>query len=212
VLIWSTKMPGARMWRPDIEGWHKILKASGEFEHSTFWLNDRATKLEQIVSEARRWHAKNVRGRKDRRGLVFVDYAQMITVQATKGYSREQEVARISKTMKGLAAYLDVPVVLLAQLNREVERRGGAPVLADLRESGAIEQDADIVLFPYRAINAEKPEEKNLPGPAEIIVAKNRDGKIGAASVTWTPELMTFRCQTEQEPPRHFTEREDSTR
>jgi replicative DNA helicase len=203
ILIWSTEMNGKALHKPDLDGWKKITNAAGEFEKSKLWLNDRATKLGEIVSEARRWHTRNVQGNEDKRGIIFVDYAQLVTVAVAKGENREQVVAKISKTMKGLAKYLDVPVVLLAQLNRECEKRGGAPIVADLRESGALEQDADIILFPYRSVSADDPNSKNLEGPADIIVAKNRDGAIGSAPVMWTPELMTFWCEERfaTEPP-----------
>lgn len=201
LLIWSTKLPARDLRAANLDAWRAVTSAAGEFEGAAFWLNDRATKLETIVSEARRWHSKHVRGRKDARGMIFVDYAQLITVIREKGGNREQEVARISKTMKGLARYLDVPVVLLAQLNREVEKRGGAPVLSDLRESGAIEQDADIVLFPHRATSSENQGDRNLPGPAELIVAKHRNGAIGSAAVQWVPELMTFHVTTDERAP-----------
>ena len=196
MLIWATKITGRDMAGADKATWKKIQAAAGDFENSTLWLNDRTMRLGQIVAEACRWHARHVRG-KSKRAIVFVDYAQLIRGASVKGAHREQEVAAISAAMKGLAMHLDIPVVLLAQLNRECEKRGGVPLLSDLRESGAIEQDADIVLFPHREIPAENQAMRNEAGPAEIIVAKNRDGRIGSAAVQWIPELMTFHAATD---------------
>lgn len=205
LLIWHTKLAGKVLASPNIEQWHTVQEAVGDFEKSRLWLNDRTMRLGQIVSEACRWHARHVRG-KSKRAIVFVDYAQLIRGASAKGKNREQEVAEISGTMKGLAMHLGVPVVLLAQLNREVDKRGGAPVLSDLRESGALEQDADIVLFPHRDLPADDQSKRNEPGPAQIIVAKNRDGRIGAAQVDWIPELMTFHATTapDQAEPRDW--------
>jgi replicative DNA helicase len=197
ILIWHTKMPGALMNEANVEQWNKIRDGVGDFEHATLWLNDKTRRLGQIVSEACRWHAKHVMG-KSKRATVMVDYAQLIRTTGQKGRNREQEVAEISQTMKGLAMHLDVPVVLLAQLNRACETRGGAPMLSDLRESGAIEQDADMVLFPYRDIPATDQDKRNQRGPGQIIVAKNRDGRIGAANIEWIPELMTFLSPTDE--------------
>jgi replicative DNA helicase len=196
LLVWGTKRPAKDVRHPDMAFARKVQEQGAAFCESAFWLNDRATKLEAIVSEARRWHAKNVRGKKGGKGIVFVDYAQLVTVQSQRGSNREQEVARISKTMKGLARYLEVPVFLLAQLNREVEKRGGMPILSDLRESGAIEQDADIVIFPHRDIDPADQKARNERGPAQLIVAKHRNGRIGGAEVDWIPELMTFQATT----------------
>jgi replicative DNA helicase len=198
LIIWHTKTPAASLANADLDAHRAVLAASGAFQRSTFWLNDRVTKLETIVGESRRWHARHVKNRKDQRGLIVVDYAQLVTVPRERGSNREQEVARISKTLKGLAKFLSVPVFLLAQLNREVEKRGGKPMMSDLRESGAIEQDADVILFTHREISQEDQASRNDPGPAELIVAKHRGGPIGIAHVEWVPELMTFHAKTSQ--------------
>lgn len=197
ILIWHTKMPGALMNEADLDKWHKLQAGVADFEHATLWLNDKSRRLGQIVSEACRWHARYVRAKSLMRAAIMVDYAQLVRGTVAKGKNREQEVAEISQTFKGLAMHLDVPVVLLAQLNRACETRGGPPVLSDLRESGAIEQDADMVLFPYRDIPAGDQDKRNQRGPGQIIVAKNRDGRIGAAPIEWIPELMTFLAPTD---------------
>jgi replicative DNA helicase len=198
MLIWSTKVTGAKFrGNVDVDTWKKILTAAGEFEQSALWLNARVNQLGQILSESRAWHARRVRPRASKRGLIIVDYAQLVRVTRAKGGNREQDVAQISGDMKGLAMSLDVPVILLAQLSREAEKRGGPPMLSDLRESGAIEQDADRILFPHDNLPPEDKALWNEKRMAEIIVGKNRDGAIGSADVEWIPELMTFRSLTD---------------
>lgn len=196
MLIWHTRLSGQRLAEADLQTWNKIQNSVGDFDGATLWLCDSTRKLGQIVSEACRWHARYVAG-KHKRAAIMVDYAQLVRVVGQKGRNREQEVAEIAGQMKGLAMHLGVPVILLAQLNRACETRGGPPMLSDLRESGSLEQDADIVLFPWRDLPAGDQTQRNEPGPAQIIVAKNRDGRIGSAPVEWIPELMTFRAAME---------------
>lgn len=139
----------------------------------------------QIRSKARRWRADHGLG------LVVVDYLQLVTPPREKGAqrNREQEVAKMSRAFKGLAKDLHVPVIVLAQLNRGVESRTDAvPKLSDLRESGAIEQDADIVLFLHRPSGASVKDE----GEAHIIVAKHRNGPTGTVQTLWIPSQTRF--------------------
>ena len=107
------------------------------------------------------------------------------------GDSRQQEISDISRALKGVARELNVPVVALSQLSRAVEKRDVyLPMLADLRESGAIEQDADVVMFIYRDDYYNKDtENKNM---AEIIIAKQRNGPIGTVNLVWMPEYTRF--------------------
>ena len=120
--------------------------------------------------------------------LIVIDYLQLI---GGKSASREEEMADISRTLKILARELDIPVVALSQLNRECEKRTDKrPLLSDLRSSGAIEQDADMVIFLYRDeyYNANSPER----GIAEIILSKHRNGRTGMVKVAWLAEFMKF--------------------
>jgi replicative DNA helicase len=126
-------------------------------------------------------------------GMVGVDYLQLMRHVGEKGQSREQEVSALSRGLKALAKELDVPVVALSQLNRKVEDRGSKdkrPILADLRESGAIEQDADTIVFIYRDdyYNAESDER----GIAELIVGKQRNGPTGVVKMRWTASYTRF--------------------
>lgn len=126
-------------------------------------------------------------------GLVVVDYLQLMTGSGRE--SRQQEISEISRSLKLLAKELEIPVIALSQLSRAPEQRTDhRPMLSDLRESGSIEQDADIVLFLYRDdMYNQDSEEKNI---AECIVAKNRSGETGTTKLTWIGELTTF-CNME---------------
>jgi replicative DNA helicase len=131
-------------------------------------------------------------------GLLIVDYLQLMSGSAKRVESRQQEVSQISRDLKGLAKEMNVPVVALSQLSRAPESRSDhRPQLADLRESGALEQDADVVAFIYREEQYKTPEERaNLPGDqknvAELIVAKQRNGPTGTVDLRFTPASMRF--------------------
>jgi replicative DNA helicase len=121
--------------------------------------------------------------------MVVVDYMQLVKPPSNKN-SREQEIAHVSRSLKGLAKDLNIPVVALSQLSRKVEERNdGRPQLSDLRESGAIEQDADVVLFVYRE-EVYKPTAE--PGKAEIIIGKQRNGPVGSVDVTFIRDYASF--------------------
>jgi replicative DNA helicase len=124
-------------------------------------------------------------------GLIVVDYLQLMS-SGGRAESRIQEISEISRSLKQLAKELDVPVVALSQLNREPEKRNDKrPVLADLRESGAIEQDADLIVFLYReeCYNRDKPECKGI---AEVIIGKQRNGPLGTVQLYFKPEVTRF--------------------
>ncbi len=122
----------------------------------------------------------------------MIDYLQLMSGGGRSSDSRQQEISDISRGLKSLARELNVPVVALSQLSRAVEQRPDhRPMLSDLRESGAIEQDADMVMFLYRDAYYNKDSEmKNL---AEVIVAKQRNGPIGTINLLWMPEYTTFK-------------------
>ena len=123
-------------------------------------------------------------------GLIIIDYIQLMTSN-TRSESRQQEVSEISRSLKALARELNVPVVALSQLSRAVEQRPDhRPMLSDLRESGAIEQDADVVMFLYRDEYYKKDTDK--PGVAEVIIAKQRNGPVGTVELAWIGDRQRF--------------------
>jgi replicative DNA helicase len=179
-----------------------MLTAGGNLAGTLLRIDDRPLALGQILGHSRRWHARHVmptrkaEGAPQPLGLVVVDYLQLVHVDDPRAFgSREQQVAFISASFKGLAKGIHCPVVVLCQLNRKVEERGGEPMLADLRESGALEQDADIVIFIHREFDPEDPMSKNKDGPAKAIVGKNRNGAVGPAALNWIAKTMTFKAQ-----------------
>ena len=124
--------------------------------------------------------------------LIIIDYLQLMTAKEGRNDSRQQEVSDISRALKGIARELKVPVIALSQLSRMVEQREDhRPRMSDLRESGAIEQDADVVMFIYRDEVYNKDSEDNK-GQAEIIVGKQRNGPIGTVQLVWLPQYTKF--------------------
>jgi replicative DNA helicase len=125
-------------------------------------------------------------------GCLFIDYMQLIT-STERFENRQQQISAISRNLKTLAKELDVPIVVLSQLSRAVETRGGErrPILSDLRESGAIEQDADTVLMLYRPEIYEGDRSENV-GIAEVIIAKQRNGPTGTVKLAFIKEFTRF--------------------
>ena len=165
---------------------HKLLEASKAACYKRLIIDDTASvTVHRLCAKARRIKAKYGLD------LIVVDYLQIITPNEKSG-NTNQEITKISRALKILAKRLDVPVVALAQLSRAVEQRKGSrrPVLSDLRESGAIEQDADVVMFVFReeAYN-DAPEVK---GKAEILVSKNRNGATGTVEVAFVNQYASF--------------------
>jgi replicative DNA helicase len=197
----------------DVDQWRKIQDAGETLRTASLWIDDRSQGLAQICAEARRWHAREVRGKAENpegMALVVVDYLQLVRVdRESRSENRENQVARIGRELKGLAKSLRVPVMGLCQLNREVEKRGGRPLPFDLRESGALEQDADIILFPWRDIPSDDQKARRESGPAECIVGKHRGGATGIAELYWNAPLMEFTVlDSHREPPPNWNEKE----
>ncbi len=130
-------------------------------------------------------------------GLVIIDYLQLLTDPESRKFGRQVEVASISRSLKLLAKKADLPILALSQMNRSVEQRRGdfaRPQLSDLRESGALEQDADMVMFIHRdfSVDPESPEALENRGRAEIIIAKHRNGPLGSFKLAYRPEIFRF--------------------
>ena len=126
--------------------------------------------------------------------MVIVDYLQLVTVNE-RSDNREQEIARVSRSLKSLAKEIDVPVVACAQLSRAVEaREKRRPQLSDLRESGSLEQDADVVIFLYRpeVYDLRDEEGSSQEGVAELIIGKQRNGPTGSVHLTWVGDYGRF--------------------
>ena len=176
------------------EEWDLYHNASASLQKLPIFIDDGTrVDLKHITAVSR---SKKRKGKCD---LIVIDYLQLIETYNQNGYNknREREVAEISRGLKLLAKELDIPVILLCQLSRAVESRGGdkEPQLSDLRESGAIEQDADIVIFPYRPEYykiMEDAEGKSLSGVMKLIIAKNRNGNIGEVYLKYSPDLTQF--------------------
>lgn len=167
--------------------WSKLRAAVTEIEGTPIWIDDTpGISVLEIRAKVRRLQTER------KLGLIVIDYLQLMGTTGSKRDSREQEVAAITRSLKGMAKEIDVPVIAVSQLSRYVERRGEnkRPQLSDLRESGAIEQDADLVIFIYRdEFYNENSEEKGI---AEIIIAKARHGPTGTVKVLWSSEYTTF--------------------
>ena len=163
---------------------HRLMVASSELNEMPLFIDDRPGRtVSQISAIARRLK------RQHNLGIVIIDYLQLIEPE-DKRAPREQQIAYISRRLKFIAKELSIPVIALAQLNRGVElREDKRPRLADLRESGAIEQDADLISFLHRPA-AYDPEDR--PGEAEVIIAKHRSGPTGIVTLTWRPQFMRF--------------------
>ena len=170
----------------DDDEWSKLATAAGELSDSSGIIIDDTPGI--TVAEIRA-KCRKLKIEKDI-GLVVIDYLQLITGSG-KTNSREQEIAEISRSLKILAKELAIPVIALSQLSRAPEARPDhRPMLQDLRESGSIEQDADVVMFIYRDDYYNQESEK--PNIAEIIISKNRSGPLGTTELLWMPQYTKF--------------------
>ena len=175
----------------DSEGFKRLFEARKLLGKAKIYIDDSSGVTPQdILSKCRRFKARN-NGKLD---LVIVDHLQLMET-AKKSESRQQEVTDISKNLKMVAKELDVPLMALSQLSRQVTgRKGGKPMLSDLRESGAIEQDADIVFFLHRpeAVTGVADDKANVPKTTELIIAKNRQGACEKFELNFKGEYCKF--------------------
>ncbi len=168
------------------EDWSKLIESAGLIGDSRLIIDDTpGITVRELRSKCRKYKLEH--------GLdvVMIDYLQLMSGGGRNSDSRQQEISDISRSLKALARELNVPVVALSQLSRAVESRTDhRPMLSDLRESGAIEQDADVVMFIYRDDYYHKDSE--MKGVAEIIIAKQRNGPIGTVNLVWLPDYTKF--------------------
>jgi replicative DNA helicase len=183
------------------EDWSKLTMAMGSLSNAGIYIDDTpGIRVGDIRAKCRRLKQENGLG------MILIDYLQLIQGSGRhKGENRQQEVSEISRALKGLARELEVPVIALSQLSRGVEQRQDKrPMMSDIRESGSIEQDADIVAFLYRDDYYDKEtENQNI---IEIIIAKQRNGPVGTVQLAFVKEYNKFvnlerRFDDESVPP-----------
>lgn len=167
------------------DDWAKLIESAGLIGDSNLIIDDTpGISIRELRSKCRKYKLEH--------GLdiIMIDYLQLMSGSG-RGDSRQQEISDISRSLKAIARELNVPVVALSQLSRAVESRTDhRPMLSDLRESGAIEQDADVVMFIYRDDYYNKDSENK--GIAEVIIAKQRNGPIGTVNLVWLPDYTKF--------------------
>lgn len=165
--------------------WEKLIETAGVIGKSNLIIDDTpGISIAELRSKCRKYKLEH------NLSMIIIDYLQLMSGSG-RSESRQQEISEISRSLKGLARELSVPVLALSQLSRAVEQRPDhRPMLSDLRESGAIEQDADVVMFIYRDDYYNKDTElKNI---SEIIIAKQRNGPIGTVNLVWLPDYTKF--------------------
>ena len=165
--------------------WEKLIESAGVIGRSNLIIDDTAgISISELRSKCRKFKLEhNLR-------MIIIDYLQLMSGSG-RSESRQQEISEISRSLKSLARELNVPVLALSQLSRAVEQRPDKrPMMSDLRESGAIEQDADVIMFIYRDDYYNKDSEKK--GISEIIIGKQRNGPIGTVELVWLPEYTKF--------------------
>ncbi|MCI5997648.1 MAG: replicative DNA helicase [Peptoniphilaceae bacterium] len=168
----------------DIENWEDIFEASSIIASKSIYMDDTAgISITELRSKCRRLKADS--------GLDFImiDYLQLMTSEG-RNENRQQEISTISRNLKALAKELDVPILALSQLSRDSEKSGRKPKLSDLRESGAIEQDADVVILLYR--EDYQNEEAEIKNQIELIIAKHRNGETGSVNLNFIKECTRF--------------------
>ena len=172
------------------EEWQRLSHAMGRLHEAPVFI-DETPALNALELRAR---ARRLKRQCGKLGLLMVDYLQLMSA-STHGENRATEISEISRSLKALAKELDVPVIALSQLSRAVEQRNDRrPMMSDLRESGAIEQDADVILFIYRD-EVYFPDKEEAKGRAEVIIGKQRNGPIGRVDLTFLGQYTRFESQ-----------------
>jgi replicative DNA helicase len=174
------------------KNWPRITSAASEIADAPLIFDFATSPTILELRSAARHYAHQQARKGTKLGLIIIDYLQLMRGEANSE-SRQQEISEISRGLKGLARELQVPVIALSQLNRKPEERGreGRPQLSDLRESGAIEQDADVVMAIYRE-EVYRRDDPDLKGKAKIFVLKQRNGPIGDIDLTFLDDCTRF--------------------
>ena len=182
-------MQNALTGKMSSDEWKRIWTATKQLENSKLFIDDSSlTTPATLLSKCRRLKAKE--GKLD---LIMIDYLQLMTSDSRKKENRQSEISEISRNLKVAAKELNVPIVVLSQLSRDIEKREGhRPQLSDLRDSGAIEQDADIVMFLHNPEKYNDSPTAEEPGVVELIFAKHRNGRVGSVKLRWIGEYTTF--------------------
>lgn len=169
--------------------WNALNEAAADLRQTKIYIDDSPSiRVAEIFSKCRKLQTESPLG------LVVIDYIQLISSSSkSNGENRQQEVSEISRGLKALARELNVPVIALSQLSRSVEQRSDKrPQLSDLRESGALEQDADLVIFLYRHAYYEKDEERPSTEKTEVLISKHRNGPIGQVELAFEANINAF--------------------
>jgi replicative DNA helicase len=172
------------------EDWHELKKSIQSYSRLPFFIDDQVNLTTQDIHSK----IKQILFEQNNIGLIVIDYLQLLLNSKSKSENRVQELSQITRALKNIAKEFQIPVIALSQLSRNVENRiNKRPVLSDLRESGSIEQDADLVLMLYREkyynLNIEKDEKIT---PAELIIAKHRNGPLGTIELAFQNDPTKF--------------------
>ena len=197
ILASEARVPGSQLRTGNIEeyAWPKLINTAAKMSEAPLYIDDTSgISPFEIRSKIRRLKAKHDVN------MIMIDYLQLMSLKQ-RVESREREVSEISKMLKSIAKEFKLPVIALAQLNRGVEGRSDRrPMLSDLRESGSIEQDADVIMMLYREdyYDRDTPE---IKGMAEVLIGKQRNGPTGGVKLRWSPEYGLFSDNIEPTPP-----------
>jgi len=184
----STRIRGGFLNQDD---WHQINNAAGRLYEAPIYIDDSPS----LTALELRAKARRMKMEKDI-GIIIIDYLQLMKIRGM-AERRDLEISEISRSLKALAKELDIPVVALSQLNRKLEERSDKrPQLSDLRESGALEQDSDVVMFIYRDDEYNKDESNPKKGTAEILLKKQRNGPTGMSTLTFLADCTCFENYT----------------
>lgn len=189
LLCGASRVSASKLRAMDLppRDWQRLMAGADRLQEARIFIDDSPGLTAMTIrAKARRMAAKHDLG------MIVIDYLQLLEHGSGRQESRQQEISTISRSLKGMARELEVPVVAISQLSRAVEQREShRPRMSDLRESGAIEQDADVILMLYRE-EYYYPDKEEVKGQAEVIIAKQRNGPVGSLRLAFTGEFLSF--------------------